>query len=136
MQLRRVSLVVIFSLFFCSLIFAQQPCTSKSRTTRKQKTVVTRYKSSPRISSWQMEKLRSREKFTTDWINRLEKELARYKQERAEIRKGIKDIIAQDIKEKLEAKERLERDQKEQLYSRDKEIEALQQMSSEIDTTK
>lgn len=83
-----------------------------------------------------MEKLRSREKFTTDWINRLDKELARYKQERAEIRKGIRDLIAQDIKEKLEAKAKLEREQKEQVYARDKEIEALQQMSSEIDTTK
>ncbi|MGE5350767.1 MAG: hypothetical protein ACM3P0_01705 [Acidobacteriota bacterium] len=136
MQLRRVAFVVAFSLFFCSLIFAQQPCTSKSKTTHKKKTVVTRYRTNLNISSWQMEKLRSREKFTTDWINRLEKELSRYKQERAEIRKDIKSLIAQDIKQKLEAKERLEKDQKEQLYSKDKEIEALQQMSSEIDTTK
>lgn len=83
-----------------------------------------------------MEKLRSREKFTTDWINRLEKELSQYRQERAEIRRDIKELIAQDIKEKLEAKSKLEREQKEQVYSRDKEIEALQQMSSEIDTTK
>ncbi|MGE5402460.1 MAG: hypothetical protein ACM3S2_18850, partial [Ignavibacteriales bacterium] len=107
MQLRRVAFVVAFSLFFCSLIFAQQPCTSKSKTTHKKKTVVTRYRTNLNISSWQMEKLRSREKFTTDWINRLEKELSRYKQERAEIRKDIKSLIAQDIKQKLEAKERL-----------------------------
>lgn len=136
MQLRRVSFVVVFTLFFCSLIFAQQPCTSKSKTTHRKKTVLTRYKTTVNISSWQMEKLKSREKFTTDWINRLEKELARYKQERSEIRKDIKSLIAQDVKEKLEAKAKLEKDQKEQLYSRDKEIEALQQLSSEIDTTK
>jgi hypothetical protein len=135
MQIKHVSLVVIFSLFFCSFTLGQQ-CTSKSKTTRKQKTVVVKYRKAPRISSWQMEKLKSREKFATDWINRLEKELAQYKQERAEIRKDIKDLIAQDINEKLQAKAKLEREQKEQVYARDKEIEALQQMSSEIDTTK
>ncbi|MGE5432761.1 MAG: hypothetical protein ACM3QX_16885 [Syntrophomonadaceae bacterium] len=135
MQLKRISLVVILSLFFCSFIYGQQ-CTSRSKTIHKKKTVVTKYRKPPRISSWQMEKLRSREKFTTDWINRLEKELSQYRQERAEIRRDIKELIAQDIKEKLEAKSKLEREQKEQVYSRDKEIEALQQMSSEIDTTK
>lgn len=150
MQLRRVSLAVFFSLIVCSLLFAQQqPCT-KTTQQRKSKTVSTRYKKptaqrvetsrveaprqdSPLYTSWQMDRLKSREKVTNDIIARLEKELEQYRQERAEIRRGMNDLIAKEVQERLEARLRLEKEQQEQLNARDKEIEELKRMQNEVE---
>lgn len=166
MQLIRVSIVAVFSLFVCSLLFAhegtlkdketqkavsdsllskapytvQTKVSKTSKTHRKTTKSGTSYNKSRKYphasSNWQMEKLKNREKFTSDWINHLQQELADYEQERAEVRKGMKNLISKDIQEKIEAKEKLQREQEEQLRARDKEIEALKQRMNAIDTTK
>ncbi|HEX2867901.1 MAG TPA: hypothetical protein VHO03_12705 [Ignavibacteriales bacterium] len=167
MQLRRVSIMAVFSFLACSLIFAHEgtlkdketqkavsdsllnkaPYTVQTKVSKTKK--ITRRKSTKSGTSyyrsrkyphqspnWQMERLKNREKFTEDWINHLQQELSQYEQERTEIRKGMKNVISKDIQEKIEAKEKLQREQQEQLRARDKEIEALQQKLNAIDTTK
>ena len=167
MQLRRVSLLVVFTLFVCSLLFAQETTakvkkiektapntiqtasdstkSSPRKVVRKKKRVTRpsyskKYKKTvraPRVShNWQMEKLKNREKFADDWINHLQEELSGYKEERAEARKGMKNLLQQDIQEKLEAKKKLEMEQQAQLKLREAEIDSLKMMQSAIDTTK
>ncbi|HEX2963633.1 MAG TPA: hypothetical protein VHO43_17685 [Ignavibacteriales bacterium] len=132
MQLKYVFLAVVLTFILSSSGFSQND-PIKSHSTRIQRMLHGKYRKYSRNTDWQLNRLKEQEKRATARIATLEQDIKACKEERAQIRKDMKELVAKSIKEKKEEKEKIKKDQKDQLGMKEKEIESLRKLQREME---